>query len=416
MSADQDELCRRPSLRWQPSRSGGRMGMSVLSTTESIALVGTDAHLVQVEVHVANGVPRFTIVGLPAASVREAEQRTRSALLSAGQQWPRARIVANLAPGSLRKEGTHFDLPIALGLLAADERFDPGLLRGWISVGELALDGDVRSVKGALAAAIVCKKTGRRGLICPARNAPEARLVEGIEVVPVGCLGDCIAFLQGRWTPAPIAAIERFERASALDMQDVRGHPVAKRALEISAAGGHNVLMVGPPGVGKTMLASRLPGILPPLSQEESLEATRVHSVAGLLAERPALVAERPFRVPHHHVSPAGLIGGGAGIARPGEISLAHLGVLFLDELALYRRDVLDTLRAPLEEGVVRIARSGGVVAYPCRFSLIAAMNPCPCGTTVTPSAAAGARSTSCVSTGARSPARSWTESTCRLA
>jgi magnesium chelatase family protein len=352
----------------------------VLSTTESIALIGTDAHLVQVEVHVAVGVPRFTIVGLPAASVREAEQRTRSAILSTSEQWPAARIVANLAPGSLRKEGTHFDLPIALGILAANDRLEPGVLDGWISVGELALNGSLRPVRGALAAAMECRKAGRRGLICPATNAPEAKLVEGIEVVPVATLREAIDFLKGEWTPLPVPPIEPLHGDAALDVRDVRGHPAAKRALEIAAAGGHNVLMVGPPGVGKTMLASRLPGILPPMSLDESLEATRVYSVAGLLAERPALVTERPFRVPHHHISPAGLVGGGAGIARPGEISLAHLGILFLDELALYRRDVLETLRAPLEEGVVRIARSGGVVAYPCRFSLVAAMNPCPCG------------------------------------
>ncbi len=281
----------------------------MLSRTESIALIGTDAHLIQVEVHVATGLPRFMIVGLPAASVREAEQRTRSALLSAGEPWPVARIVANLAPGALRKEGTHFDLPIALGVLAADERIEPALLDDWISIGELALDGSVRPVRGALAAAIECRKAGRRGLICPARNAPEAKLVTGIEVVPVASIGECIGFLKGSWTPSPVPPIESFKVDSAPDMRDVRGHPGAKRALEIAAAGGHNVLMVGPPGVGKTMLASRLPGILPSMSQDESLEATRVYSVAGLLAERPALLTERPFRVPHHHISPAGLVG-----------------------------------------------------------------------------------------------------------
>lgn len=352
----------------------------MLARTGSVALIGVDAHLVDVEVDVNVGVPKFTMVGLPAKSVREAEQRTRSALLSSSERWPPARVVANLAPAALRKQGTHFDLPIAVALISGDGRLAPSALEGWVLVGELGLDGSVRRVRGALPAALACRDAGLKGLICPRSNFAEADVVDGIQVVPVATLKECTDFLRGKAVPTAPEITEAPPAACVEDLSDVRGQDDAKRALEIAAAGGHNLLLKGAPGSGKTMLARRMPGILPTMSLHESLEVTRIHSVAGLLPEGVSLLEHRPFRSPHHGVSMAGLIGGGSGMLFPGESSLAHRGVLFLDELPLFRRDVLESLRGPIEDGVVRIARTTGTIAYPCRFSLIAAMNPCACG------------------------------------
>jgi magnesium chelatase family protein len=356
----------------------------VLATTSCVALLGAEARLITVEVDVmAQGLPGVKVVGMASRSVNEAAQRIRSAIQASGHRWPQRKIVANLAPGALRKDGTHFDLPLALGILAAfDDTTDLEIeaLRGWVCIGELALDGSLRPVPGALAAAMAAEHHGARGLICPTKNAAEGALVDGADVVAVSSLAQAVGVLAGKAMPDAIPEPSREPEDAGPDLLDVRGQRNAKRALEIAAAGAHNVLMVGAPGGGKTMLARRLPGILPRMSREESLEVTRLYSVAGRLGDDASLLTERPFRSPHHNTSVAGLIGGGSGLPRPGEAVLAHGGVLFLDELSLFRRDALEALRGPLEDREVRIARADAAVTFPCCFSLVAAMNPCPCG------------------------------------
>ena len=352
----------------------------LLAKIFSAALVGTEGCLVEVEVNSTSGVPGFTVVGLAARSITEAEQRIRSALATASQEWPRVKLIANLAPAALRKEGTHFDLPLALGVLTARERIDGDWLQSALVMGELALDGRVRPVRGVLAAAMEARRAGLDRVVCPKANACEAALVEGLEIVGVSSLSECLAVVRGETEPPPVERPPAQEPPPRPELQEVRGQRSGKWAVEIAAAGGHNLLLSGPPGSGKTMLASRLPGLLPEMSQPEALEVTRIYSVAGLLPEGAGLITARPFRAPHHHISAAGLVGGGSGMARPGEVSLAHRGVLFLDELPLFPSAVLNTLRAPLEGGRIRIARSAASVLYPCRFTLVGAMNPCPCG------------------------------------
>jgi magnesium chelatase family protein len=352
--------------------------VEVLASVATFALSGVDSREVTVEVDVRRGLPAFSLVGLPDASVREARERVRAALLNSGLEFPLQRITANLAPAWVRKAGPSFDLAIAVGLLAAGGQVPPESLDGTALCGELSLGGALRPVRGTLAAAMGARAAGYARTIVPEANAAEAALVEGLEVLAVPTLARLVDLLHGRWAPnAP-------ERASwpppaittGPDIADVRGQADAKRALEIAAAGGHNLLMVGPPGAGKTMVARRLPGILPPPSFEEALEITRVHSVSGLGTG--GLITERPFRAPHHTVSAQGLVGGGSR-PRPGEVTLAHRGVLFLDELAEFSRMALEALRQPMEDGYVEIVRGQNAVRFPARVMLVAACNPCPC-------------------------------------
>ena len=351
----------------------------MLATARTFTLDGIAARPVRVEVDVHKGLPNFTIVGLPDAAVREARERVRAALVNCGFEFPLRRIVVNLAPASLRKAGPGMDLAIAAALLSASDQLEwEGLARVAL-VGELALDGSTRPVPGALAMAEAARESGAEAIVLPVENGPEAALVEGIEAVGVEGLGSLLGLAEGTWRPASVEPMPlRLQAgAGAPDLADLRGQPHLRHALEVAAAGGHSLLMVGPPGAGKSLAASRLPSILPPLASEEALEVARIASACGRLD---ALPAGRPFRAPHHTISAVGLVGGGAAAIRPGEVTLAHRGVLFLDELCEFRRDALEALRAPLEAGEVSIARAGGQRNLPCRFMLVAAANPCPCG------------------------------------